>query len=125
MAQKLDADMKVAVQIIRELKRKHNVPVDETFLALLACVYPKGWDWANAALTYIVKSEPISDKNIRFSTGEKVTIDVIKQAVHSLNIARRRVGKQKVLGKYAGRYRRERGLPHFTRRAGTYPMHTK
>jgi len=117
--------MKVAVQLIRELKRKHNIAVDETFLALLARVYPKDWDWTNAALTYIVKTEPISDKNIRFSTGEKLTLDVVKQAVHSLNIARSRVGKQKVLGKYAGKYRRERGLASFARRAGTHPVHKK
>ena len=117
--------MKIAIDIIREMKKQSCVRVDETFVALLASIYPKHWNWLNSKITYIVPTQPISDKNIRFTAGESLTLDVIKQATHSLNIARKRLGKHKVLQKYADRRNDDRGLACFHRRRRTHRVHSK
>ena len=102
--------VKIQIHIIKELKKRDNVDVEDAFLALLASIYPKHWNWKQTRIVTIVKTEPLSDSNVRFATAETVTRDTVLQAVHSLNTARKTIGKDPVLNRYAKLNKNDGGL---------------
>ena len=58
---------KAPIEALAQIQRQQTPQIPKTFLAVLAQLYPKDWDWYDVVVLPIVKERPLSQNNIRFA----------------------------------------------------------
>lgn len=106
---------KTPIEALSQIQRRQTPQIPKTFLAVLAQLYPKDWDWYDVVVLPIVKERPVSQTNIRFvekGAPETPKREVIEHAVFALNRTQITLGHAPALytEKRSTRYTKRVGL---------------